>query len=782
MRLIRDYSIQVKRRAWGDRCFVAVIAASLLAISDANVAAQDTSSPPPVEIPETEVIGEPPSDAANPNSADAVSTQPLVPSNESPFDGALEFNAPSSFQPSAPSPATGSPNQPTNVASQNPFDDAPGSTEGYRASESTVGSLIPIDNLELPASTSTITEDLLDDQQVLRITDALRNVPAATPVGDALYGDRFFLRGLEVRSRDFRKNGFLDPTFTPRDFANVERVEILKGPASVLYGSAAPSGTINVITKKPIDRSFTNYDYQFGSFGLNRHQLDTGGRVKQDGSLLYRFNGAYEDSDSFRDFGFTERYQIAPSLRWFLNRDTMLTWETEIVENKRRGDVGIAAIGGDVLALPVSRYLGEPANDFFNTRDYRTSVVLDHRFTDDWGMQVGASTVFYEIDGSQTLPVGQAGGQIFRTRQNYVGDEQASSLIANLTGRFCTGILDHRFVVGTEQVYYDSDTTIGAFNLDPIDAFNPVYVNPTAGAPVFFADFPVFRQVRHGYYLQDFITVNPHLQLLAGVRFDNVNLTYDRDFGFGPTRTEQEFNQTTPRVGVVVQPIPEMLSTYFNYSRSFNPPGGGGFPFTSDPVQAEKGELFEGGIKSLLLENLVLHVAGFHVTRQNVPFSTFGAFGPEFYQVGQERSQGAEIELLGQVTERWSVIGNYAYVDTKLTDPQNPAFNGQRSRNVPLNQWSLWTRYNVLACRHQTLGLAGGFRYLDERTANLAGTVQLPSYIRWDAGAYYQRGVWDTALFVENLFDTEYAASSINENQVMPGAPATLRAQIGARF
>src|SRR5690606_13404274 len=111
----------------------------------------------------------------------------------------------------------------------------------------------------------------------------------------------------------------------------------------------------------------------------------------------YRFNGAYEDSDSFRDFGFTERYLVAPSVRWFLNDDTMLTWEGELLEDKRRGDVGIAAIGGDVLALPRRRYLGEPASDFFHTKDQRTSVVLDHRFDDDWGIQIGASTVFYDI-------------------------------------------------------------------------------------------------------------------------------------------------------------------------------------------------------------------------------------------------------------------------------------------------------------------------------------------------------------------------------------------------
>jgi iron complex outermembrane receptor protein len=233
----------------------------------------------------------------------------------------------------------------------------------------------------------------------------------------------------------------------------------------------------------------------------------------------------------------------------------------------------------------------------------------------------------------------------------------------------------------------------------------------------------------------------------------------------------------------VCQLVPEALMTYFNYSRSFNPPTGQGLLFAGAPLQAELGESYESGIKAQLLDRLVLHAAGFHVTRNNAPFLDTGAFPmPVFLQVGQERSQGAEVELLGEVTDRLSLLANYAYTDTRLTDPSTPLIFGQRQRNVPLNSASFWSRYNLIDDCCQTLGVGLGLVYVGERTANLAATVELPSYTRWDAGLYYQRGRLSALVYVENLLDLHYAASSANELRIYPGSPIDVRAQLGWTF
>jgi len=661
--------------------------------------------------------------------------------------------------------------------------------DGYRAESSTTGTLIDVPDLQLPMIVDLVTPATVRDQQILNVTESLRNVPAAIAVGDDQFGDRFFLRGLEVRTRDFRRNGFLDPTFNPRDLANIERVEFLKGPASVLYGSAGPSGTVNFITKKPVDDQFSRFDFKFGSFGLDRYTLDSNGYVTGNGSILYRFNGVYENTDTFRDFGYTERYLLAPSLRWLIGENTMLTWETEVLGNRRRGDLGLPAIGGNTLALPPERFVGEPGSDFIDGVDYRTSLVLEHRFANDWSLYLGAFTGFYDFVTSQTGIIFPTPAPTFFVRdREFLDDRESStSLIVNLAGDLCVGGVLHRLLFGTEQVYDNSDSTFSQALISEsgFDVTNPIYADPpTVFPPLFAASVPVFRQVRHGYYLQDLIEITSQWQLLAGVRFDEIDFNGERVVGGFPfPEIHQRFERVSPRLGIVYQPLADVLTAYFNYSRSFNPPTGQGILFATDPLQAELGESYEAGIKARLLESLVLHAAGFHVTRRNAPFLDVGAFPlPVFLQVGEQRTQGAEVELLGEVTERLSLLANYAYTDTRLTDPSTPLIFGQRQRNVPLNQASLWARYDLVDDGCQTLGMGLGFTCVGDRSANLAATVELPSYTRWDAGLYYERGRLRSLVHIENLFDLHYAASSSNELRIYPGAPFDVRAQVGWTF
>jgi len=661
--------------------------------------------------------------------------------------------------------------------------------DGYRAESSATGTLLDLPEFQQPLTVDVLAPATVRDQQILNVRESLRNIPSAISVGDDQFGDRFYLRGLEVRTRDFRRNGFLDPTYNQRDFANIERVEFLKGPASVLYGSAAPSGTVNFITKKPIDDQFSRFDFQFGSFGLTRYTLDSNGYVTDGGALLYRINGAYEDAGSFRDFGHTERHVLAPSLRWVVGESTMLTWEVEVLGDRRGGTSGYPAIGGDVLALPSSRFVGEPASDFRDGNDYRTSLVLEHRFDSDWSLSVGAFTGIYDFAQSQTacfFPT-PAPTHFVRDREFVDDQESSTSLIVNLTGDMCLGGFQHRLLFGTEQVYFNSDSAFSQALMSELayDVSNPIHVNPpTVFPPLFAASVPVFRQVRHGYYLQDLLELSEQWQVLGGVRLDDIDFDAERAvFGFPFPRIQQRFERVSPRVGLVYQPLPDVLAAYFSYSRSFNPPTGQGILFASQPLKAELGASYEAGIKARLLDQLVLHAAGFHVTRSNAPFLDTGAFPmPLFLQVGEERAQGAEVELLGEVTERLDLVANYAYTDTRLTDPSTPLIFGQRQRNVPWNQASVWSRYDLWCDECQTLGAGLGLVWVDERTANLAATVNLPSYTRWDAGLYYRRGRLNATVYVENVFDLHYVASSSNELRVYPGSPLDVRAQVGWTF
>ncbi len=601
-------------------------------------------------------------------------------------------------------------------------------------------------------------------------------------VGDGLFGDRFFLRGLEVGTRDFRKNGFLDPTFTPRDFANIERVEILKGPASLLFGPGLPAGTVNFVTKKPLMDDFAYGDFQFGGFDLQRYTVDTNAILDNQGRWLARVNAAYETTNSFREFGFTERYIAAPAVTWLMGPDTSLTWEAEIIGNKRRGDQGVPALGGDPEFFAPETYFGDPNADFLNTQDYRTSLVFQHILSDNWAMQVGASTVFYEFPGVQTFPLQQIGPtQFFRGRQTFSNRESSSSLIASVTGEFETGPLTHRVLAGTEFVYYNAQSQFGLNQFAPIDGLNPQYPPLPVGPEIFSADFPVTRQARRGFFVQDFVELSEHWQVFGGVRFDSVDFKSQRTIGPLLVEDEETFDRTSPRAGVIYSPLPGELMSYFTYSQSFTPPGGIA-GFTLESLRPELGESYEVGIKALLLENLSLHAAAFHITRDNTPFTDVTPMGPLFFQVGQERAQGFELELIGALTDRWSVFSGYSYTDTELTDSLNPVIQGQRQRNVPLHTANLWTRYNVVQTTNQTLGLGLGLFYVGSRSANLADTVLLPAYTRCDAGVFYRYGRWNADLYVENVFDNNYAVGSVNELQIFPGAPVNARGMVGVRF
>lgn len=747
----------------------------ILAVGAAALAQDADETDPPPELPETEVEGNPPELPET----EVEGTPPQIP--ETPVEGVFSDSQPPTSNPPAfnpPSVVEG-----TSLDPFSPFESPP--IDGYRAESATVGSLLDLPILETPATIGIISEDLIEDQQILNVQDLVRNVPGASVVPDFFFADRIFVRGLEVRTRDFRKNGFLDPTFTPRDFANIQRVEILKGPASILYGPAGPAATVNFVTKKPLPTSFAHYDYVFGSFDLGRHQVDVNTPLDCCDDLLFRFNGAYEDTASFRDFGFQERHLIAPSVRWNLSERTQLTWEGEVVKNRRRGDRGIPVLGGDPLGVPNNVYVGEPGNDFLDTEDYRTSLVLNHKFCNDWALYVGVQTVSFELPSSQTYAVANVGGTNFaRLRQDSEEQDTSSSLIAALTGDVELLGVNHKLVYGTEQVYFDSESSFllsqlpGAF-----DVANPVYTNPAPAVVVGGAQFPVFRQYRQGYFVQDLIEINEHWQILAGVRIDDVDFTLVRDFGFGPLSQEQRFRETSPRVGVVWQPIPEELMGYFAYTQSFNPPTGGNLGVGTDPVLPELGETFEGGVKMRLLENLSLTATGFYTTRENVPFVDFSAVPlPAFFQIGRERSQGCEVEMVGAVTDDFSLIGYYSYVDTRLTDSANPAIFGQRARNIPLHQASCWGRYNLIQTEDRTCGVALGMVFVDERTANLSGSVELPDYTRWDCGFYATSGSLDVGVYIENLFDNNYAAGSIDEFQVFPGAPINARASVGLRY
>ena len=726
---------------------------------------------PPATIPETEVEASPPTAAPTFPETQVEANQPTtVPSSNEPLGtGAFgdPFAAPSEFD--------------------NPI------VQGYRAETQTAGTLLSITDRLFPGTANVITRDLLNDQQDLRIQDVIRNAGGVNQTGgNGFFADSIFLRGLELGSRDFRKDGFLDPTYVPRDFQNVERVEILKGPASVLYGAGNPAGMVNLITKKPLDMRFSTFGFTFGSYGQQRYTVDANGWATESHNVLYRLNVAHEDVNSFVDFNYLSRTQISPTVTWKINDETTLNWSGEWHRDRRIGFQGTPAINGDPLALPPSRYAGQPANDFIHTEEFRQSLTLTRQISDTWTFRLGGNSLFYSYPSSVTSATNivppPSATDFFQTRADFnKAQEQSQSVIANLGGEMYTGEIKHKVLAGMEYVYFNSNTNFSqslvGVPFSPLSMTNPIYLNPPAFPTLLTADIPKFQQQRVGGYLQDYADLTPHWKALAGVRFDTVNFQFDRNLNIGfplAASSTQNFNHVTPRAGLIFQPWADddSLTGYFNYSQSFGPPASG--IYLNPTLKAVTGESYEAGFKTELLPGLTLNAAAFHITRMN---SESNSPGNPFLlvQVARQRSQGVEMNLLGQVTERMNVVANYTYADTLLSDP-DPLFNNKRQRNIPFNTANFWTRYNLIQNETHTLGAALGLVYVDSRAGNIANTLFLPGYGRWDAGFYYSRGRMNASVYLENLFDLQYAASSINELQIYQGAPFNGRATIALTF
>ena len=325
-------------------------------------------------------------------------------------------------------------------------------------------------NLDLPSSVDVITED-----RARRSAGVADRRPAARhrrggQVGNQQFRtDSFFLRGFEVRARDYRKNGFLDPTYTPRDFANVERIEVLKGPASMLYGAGQPSGMVNLITKKPLDQAMYDGGVQFGSFGLQRYTIDATGPIERgQKSLLYRINAAYEDDDSFRDFGFIERTFVSPvaDVGARLRHDADLGGRIrQRPPAARHGRGRHQRQPGGPAHQPLPRRAVERFPALTSTTAKR--LMLTHQINEDWAWNFGGYSVFYGGPSSATYPGGlrrrpdsrRLGQDVFfRSRQN-IGpwQEQYQSAIANVSGKFYGDVVTHNVVLGTEQGWLISD-------------------------------------------------------------------------------------------------------------------------------------------------------------------------------------------------------------------------------------------------------------------------------------------------------------------------------------
>jgi iron complex outermembrane recepter protein len=655
---------------------------------------------------------------------------------------------------------------------------------GYKVPDASTATKTDTPLLEIPQAIQVIPRQVIEDQKVQRVADVLRNVSGVTVKTDYAGTDGYTIRGFDTNAN--LRNGFRQDSFTAfTDTATIERIEVLKGPASVLYGQLEPGGIVNYITKQPLNQPYYSATFSAGSYSYYRPEIDISGPLTPDNNILYRFVAAYENSGGFRDFAYKELYTFAPSLSVKLGDRTNFDLQYEYVNLNQSYDRGLPPITRS-FDLPISFNFGEPS-DRYELFANRVNVALDHKFSENWRFRSAVSVQTVDTSRSNFQPVDftnpfDEDGRTVARRYNKVGDYSRDYSWQNdLIGKFNTGSIKHEVLLGFElgRSVFGFPFRI-SYNVPALDILNPVYgaAIPTTFEEGFEDESNTYRV---GLYFQDQVALLPNLKILLGGRLDFVNFKdeYQPDIinDAGTDITERYYEKFSPRVGLVYQPT-ENLSLYASYTRAFKP-NEYAIAVGGSPLEPETASQYEVGIKGEFLDGkLTATLAAYEITKNNV--STTDLNNLDFtIAAGEVKSRGIELDIAGEILPGWNVIASYSHNDAYVSE-DNSLPVGDRLANAPRNSASLWTTYQIQTGNLQGLGFGGGVFFVGDREATLPNSITIPSFVRTDATIFYRRDNYQIGLNFKNLFDTRYYDSS--GFLLAPGAPFTVLGTFSVNF
>lgn len=640
--------------------------------------------------------------------------------------------------------------------------------------------------MDLPQSVRVLTGDLLRDAGVTNLAGALElasGIAKQSPLGGLW--DSYAMRGFTGDPNfgsDYMVNGFSSSRGYNgmRDGANTQNIEVLKGPASALYGRGEPGGTVNITTKKPRFVPEYNTDVSLGSFNMKRAAVDLTGPMTD--NVAYRLNAAHEKGDSFRDTLTVERSLFSPSFIWLPGDHTTVSYEIEAVHQRTPFDRGVVAVNGKLGVVPVSRFLGEPADGPMTVKSLGQQLFIHHDLSDRWIVQAGLSYRDSELTGYSTEANNLlADGRTLR-RQRRHRDFSSTDVSGRveLLGKLVTGSVKHDVLFGVDAYHFDDHRVQlrrnpSAGNAYAIDIHAPVY-GGVADALALSIDTQE-GQKAHGLYAQDQVDLNAQWKALLGVRHDS----YEQDVTNNRLNVSnhQSLSATSPRVGLVYQPS-KAWSLYASAAKGFRP--NSGISIDNQAFPAEQSRSYELGAK-LETGKLTGTLAVYDISKRNVlttnPLNTDFALA-----AGEMGSRGLELDVSGELARGLRVSGAYAYTDATVTHGDNAIITGSRFPNVARHS------ANLVATQQFSVGSAaasigGGLQYVGERLGDVAvsSAFTLPAYTTAKLLASYSPNAkLRLALNVENLFNRRYYASSYSPLWVAPGAERTVTLNAHYRF
>lgn len=641
-----------------------------------------------------------------------------------------------------------------------------GPVQGYVARQTLTGSKTDTPILEVPQSISVVTRDQMDARAVQNVGQALDY--SAGVLGQPFGGDPRFdapiIRGFSAANSQYL-NGLklMREQGTPAiETYGLERIDVLRGPASVLYGQGNPGGLINMISKRPVWEPFAEIQGQAGSFDRYSGAFDLGGALSPGASVAYRLTGLVRQGGTQTDYVDDDRYFFAPALTWKPSDDTSFTILANIQNDKAGTPVGLPpqyTVGPPARnLLSRSLFLGDPS---FNNSDRTMSSAgyeFEHKFNDNWQVRQNArylkmdwdydSLYFTALNPTNPLVAGRG------TSVNNE-DQDTITIDTQVQGDFTTGALSHTLLLGLDYRRFNQNNMTQFGSAPSINIFAPTYNMFIANNPTYISQVDgVLSQA--GIYAQDQMKLG-NWMLTVGLRQDWAYTDSSTFSTFGNTVQDQDDQALTGRVGLTYL-FENGIAPYFSYSTSFEPVIGnmptalGGAPF-----QPSHGEQYELGVKYQPVGwNGFFTAAVYDIKQSNVLSSELINGISLQTQNGEVEVKGVELSATASLAEGLNLIANYTYMNAEITQGLNA---GNKPANVPENAANLWLDYTLKSGQFAGFGGGGGVRYVGDRYALDDNSILLDADTLFDAAIHYERGAFKAQINVNNIFDETYVAS-----------------------
>jgi len=703
----------------------------------------------------------------------------------------------------------------------------------YKNSTSYGATKVAADIKDVPQSIQYVTKELMADQGAVRMTDIVKNVSGVNQ--HTFYDD--------VTIRGFRNQGGVGSNSSNQLFNGLrtfngfwrqsllnylERVEVIKGPAAALFGNVNPGGTINKVTKKPLDTARHSVNFQLGNYNTLRTNIDLTGPVNEKKTVLYRLNVGYENANSFRDLMFDKNVVIAPSISYIPSDRTRINVDAVYNKSNSRLDRGQSIFGSnDLHSTPISLNVAD-INDYLNEETYLVTTSLSHKLNDWLTFNSSYLRTGYRQDlfehRSTAFAVDKQGKTIenlaLRRASQRRNEQFSDSFTGYLTADVQTGKVDHKLILGYD--FNSSTIPVGSSQMDaagyrlkdgtvtskyvPKDSakyefykYNgqmiplpnvPSYdlsqnthsllsVNGYVYAPNNTDVVVPFNSNQHSIYVQDFISFN-RLKVLLGLRWD----TYITTLNYTKANEEKVTQHSIqPRIGATYAITPA-INAYATYTTGYNPQDArsqnalAGGPF--DPMTSS---LLEAGFKTEWFNRrLSATMSVYSIAQRNVLYNALDAENPDrLIQIGKDKSKGVELDVVGNISPNLSVIATYAYNYARLEGANagaDTSYNNIQKPNSPKNQGSIWAKYQFTTGAVKGLGLGAGAYYVGKRTFGFQGQKSIvpsegPSYTLINAAVYYRISQVLLQFNMNNLTNKTHWVGGYDSSRLYPGSPKT---------